>query len=369
MDEIYSGLRGPGFDMTVLATAIANPKVATKDIKHEPMLMTLNYSKGRIFHMTLGHLGPKEDGASLAMRNVSFITLLQRGTEWSATGDVTQTVPDDFPNAYDVSYREPIEGWEDLLDPTLSKFEKFIGVPHDTVKDLPAGTPQSNDVRKGTPLGLHNDPKKIFSTYQKDGTTILSISGEIYGALVTQKDYESYHLQAKFRWLEKKWEPRLQQLRDGGILFHSYGEHGAFWNVWKRSLEFQIEETDNGDFITIGNTIADIPSLPIPKGVRGVYNPSQPYTPFQGYLSASPEPDLPNGNWNTVDLYTLGDQAIFLVNGFVVMSLKNAKNDKGEPLTKGQIQIQSEAAEMEYKDVRIRSISELPSTLKTKARL
>ena len=368
-DELYSNLRGPIGNLKVLATGIANPKFAKADRKHEPVVMVSNYGKGRIFHMTLGHVGKADDENTLSMRNASFTTLLSRGTEWAATGSVTQLVPDDFPNAYATSYRpSAITGWDDLLDAKLSKFEKFIGIPHTTVKDLPLNTFQAEDVRTGIPLGLNNDPKAVFSTYQENGKTILAVSGEIYGSLTTTKNYENYHFQAKYRWLNKKWEPRLQKPRDNGILFHSYGKHGDFWHVWKKSLEFQIQENDNGDFITIGGTSAKVP-YQSKSGQRGIYDPYKPYLEFQGYLSAYPEPDRPNGNWNTIDLYTFGDKAIYVVNDKVVMSLKDAKNHLGEALRRGQIQIQSEAAEIEYKDVRIRDIDKLPPLLKLKSKL
>jgi type 1 glutamine amidotransferase len=96
-DELYATLRGPGRNMKVLATAHSDP--ANKGTGHdEPMLMALAYGKGRVFHTTFGH-----DLA--AMRSVDFITILQRGTEWAATGKVTQKPPADFPTADKVSLR------------------------------------------------------------------------------------------------------------------------------------------------------------------------------------------------------------------------------------------------------------------------
>jgi uncharacterized protein len=97
-DELYARMRGPGTNMTVLATAYSDP--ANKGTgRDEPALMTLSFEKGRIFHTILGH-----DRA--ALNSVGFIVTLQRGTEWAATGKVTQKVPKDFPTASQFTQRD-----------------------------------------------------------------------------------------------------------------------------------------------------------------------------------------------------------------------------------------------------------------------
>jgi type 1 glutamine amidotransferase len=99
-DELYARLRGPGENMEVLVTAYSdkNNKGTGYD---EPQLMALSYGKGRIFHYTPGH-------DAVGMSSVDYVVLLQRGTEWAATGKVTQKVPTDFPTATTVSYRPDI---------------------------------------------------------------------------------------------------------------------------------------------------------------------------------------------------------------------------------------------------------------------
>jgi uncharacterized protein len=96
-DELYDRLRGPAQNVTVLASAWSDPaKRGTGE--HEPILMTVLYGKGRVFHTTLGH-------DEVSMRCAGFIATLQRGAEWAATGRVTQGVPVDFPTDKAVSLR------------------------------------------------------------------------------------------------------------------------------------------------------------------------------------------------------------------------------------------------------------------------
>jgi type 1 glutamine amidotransferase len=97
-DELYAQLCGPAVNLTVLATAYSDPDQKGTG-NHEPMTFAIDYGKGRVFHTALGHM-------DYSMECVGFITTFQRGTEWAATGRVSQKVPEDFPGTEQISARK-----------------------------------------------------------------------------------------------------------------------------------------------------------------------------------------------------------------------------------------------------------------------
>ncbi len=92
-DELYDNMRGPIKNVRLLATAYSKGTRA-----HEPMIWTVSYGKGRVFHTPMGH-------DLTGMRCNGFIATLLRGTEWAATGEVTLSLPSSFPTADKVSAR------------------------------------------------------------------------------------------------------------------------------------------------------------------------------------------------------------------------------------------------------------------------
>jgi len=95
----------PAKNVTVLATATAPTSMPNGTGENEPILMAIAYGKGRVFHDTLGHVGATQKEPIPGMNSVDYIVLLQRGTEWAATGSVTIPVPKDFPTADKTSSR------------------------------------------------------------------------------------------------------------------------------------------------------------------------------------------------------------------------------------------------------------------------
>ncbi|MBK5278637.1 MAG: ThuA domain-containing protein [Bacteroidia bacterium] len=105
-DELYDRLRGPAENLTVLGTAFSDVEKNASFFapypgtgRNEPMIMTLAYGEGRVFHTPLGH-------SDYSMECVGFITIFQRGVEWAASGKVSQELPSDFPSSDKTSQRK-----------------------------------------------------------------------------------------------------------------------------------------------------------------------------------------------------------------------------------------------------------------------
>lgn len=221
------------------------------------------------------------------------------------------------------------------------------------------------------PIGLNNDPRHVFTIVKDNGENIIRISGENWGAISTKEEYENYHLQLQFKWGALLWGQKKGKKKDSGLLYHSVGNYGADYGAWMRSQEFQIEEGNCGDYWGVAGGTADMPA--IKKSVTEyIYNPQGALMVFsqdspQGrHCIKQGDGENPTGQWNTVDLYCHGDTSIHVVNGKVMMILyHNRQLDNGQvlPLTKGKIQVQSEGAEVFYKQIRIRSIDRLPAEL------
>ncbi|MDB5153095.1 MAG: hypothetical protein JWR54_1846 [Mucilaginibacter sp.] len=234
--------------------------------------------------------------------------------------------------------------------------------------------PDLNDAGKpitGKPLGLNNDPRHVFTIVRGDGENIIRISGENWGAISTQKEYENYHLQLQFKWGALSWGQKKGKKKDSGLLYHSVGKYGADYGAWMRSQEFQVEEGNCGDYWGVAGGMADIPVIKKSE-TEYVYSPQGTLTTFsqdskQGrHCIKQGDAENPSGQWNTLDLYCHGDTSIHVVNGKVMMVLyHNIQMDDGKelPLTKGKIQIQSEGAEIYYRQIKIQAIDRLPAEL------
>ena len=165
-DELYSQLRGPAKNMQILATAFADSIAGEGTMRDEPVLMTITYGKGRIFHTVLGHA---DEGGGPAMQCVGFITTLQRGAEWAVTGEVTQKVPWDFPSAAGVVLRP------DFKEMTLEEAFTRIG-GYDIAKSTKYLSYLQNSIRNqaGDEQGLLKLEKMMIKVLKNSEATVES---------------------------------------------------------------------------------------------------------------------------------------------------------------------------------------------------
>jgi len=217
------------------------------------------------------------------------------------------------------------------------------------------------------PIGLNPKGQTVFSVSEQDGKPVLRITGEIYGCVQTREAFSNYHLRLETRWGEKKWAPRLDQPRDSGILYHSVGKFGVdYWRSWALSQEFQVIEHGLGEYWSQATAAMDVRVAP--KASRDDaprWNPAGKWTSFFGednhVLAGSDEERT--GQWNRLELICYQDDCVHIVNGKVVMALANARYRetlKWVPMTGGKLQIQSEAAEVFYRNIEVRPIPAMP---------
>jgi len=233
----------------------------------------------------------------------------------------------------------------------------------------------------GEPVGLNRDPDGVFTVVTVDGAPAIRVSGRDFGGFSTVGEYANYHLRLQFKWGTDKYAPKDRAVRDSGVLYHAVGPHAGEWFFWMRSVEFQVQEHDCGDFWGPGGTGATVRTrhsvvtrIDDGKSVERdlyVFDPAGELrefrrdTPLPGHCSKWPDGEYPTGEWNTLDLYCYDDTSMHVVNGVLTMVLQNLcqPDDHGGviPLTKGKIQIQSEGAEVFYRKIEIRPIDRLPA--------
>lgn len=264
-----------------------------------------------------------------------------------------------------VSFKET---WKDLLNKDLSKWEMYLSFRHkDGYKGEAVLDENGEEVK---PVGYNNNVNQVFSIQEENGRPVLRISGEIYGCVFTKEEFQNYHLKLKVKWGNKKWIPRLNEDKDSGILYHSQGACGVdYWRSWMLSQEFQIIEKSTGDYWCIANSRINIQASKEEGKETFIYNRKGHVQPFGfgtengNFCQAGGDHEMKNGEWNTLELITYGDKSLHIVNGHVVMALSGSAyvDEKGtHPLTKGKIQLQSEAAEVFFKEIQIRQINQLP---------
>lgn len=215
--------------------------------------------------------------------------------------------------------------------------------------------------------GRNIDPKKVFTV--NDG--LIRISGEEWGCITTNKEYENYKLVVEFKWGGQTFAPRLDKARDSGVLLHSKGMDGGSSGTWMHSIECQIIEGGTGDFIVVGDGSEQF-ALTSPvafekQGGAYVFQPGgDPVTIHSGRINwfgrdanwqdakgfrGEKDIEKPVGEWNRIDCIVEGGEFSIYLNGKLVNHAIHVKP------TKGRIQIQSEGAEIFVRKIELIPLS------------
>lgn len=164
---------------------------------------------------------------------------------------------------------------------------------------------------------------------------MIHVSGQKFGYIATEESYSNFHLTLEFKWGVKKYPPRENEKRDAGILYNGDIYDGD--KVWPRSLECQIQEGDCGDIWLIDSAFV-IHADTMTK--------RQPYH----RVIKSADGEKPTGEWNKVEVIVRNGDITYLVNGQVVNKAKNPYP------TAGRIMLQSEGAEIYYRNVELKKL-------------
>ena len=213
--------------------------------------------------------------------------------------------------------------------------------------------------------GRDSDTNKVFTA---EGRT-LKVSGKVMGCVTTRKAYRDYRLSLEYRYVDNDVQLNKKDARDGGILFHSTGEDGVFWDVWMNSFECNIIQGATGDLIVVG----DEKRKPGVYRCKGRVDPAtkgkenQRWSPdgevveivnlgrirrpdvnpeWKNLMSEPLSPnEKPIGEWNKVEVVCNGDKAEFYFNG-----MKTGEYWDISP-SYGRIQLQSEGFGIEYRNI------------------
>jgi hypothetical protein len=242
--------------------------------------------------------------------------------------------------------KEPV--WQSLFNgQNLDNWDKYIGTPlkgKDSIFKLAT-------------------PENVFTLMDVNGEKLIRISGTVNGSLATKEPFGNYHLKLVY-----KWGDSVYTVRNSGLLYHSFGDFGAAFGTWMTNIECQLMHGSLGDTYLMNNTVCESAAQKTDSTGRFFFTPGAESLKFGEGLNGrsvkkQQDAEKPLGEWNTVELYSLGETSVHVVNGITVMVNHKTgimENGATKPLTSGKIQLQSEGGELFVKSIEICPIDKLP---------
>lgn len=180
---------------------------------------------------------------------------------------------------------------------------------------------------------MDNNPDAINPFIVRENM-IVSL-GEPRGHLITDSIYQDYKLEIDYRF---PGEPG-----NCGVLVHASTPR-ALYNMFPKSMEVQMEHTNAGDFWCIVEDV-EVPNMEARRGLKENWGTTE--GKGRRILKLTDNSEAPLGQWNTMVIECRGNTIKVWVNGDLV--------NEGFNLTanKGQIGLQAEGAEVEFKKIEI----------------
>lgn len=202
---------------------------------------------------------------------------------------------------------------------------------------------------------------------------MIHVSGEGMGYIATEGTYENYHLSVEYKWGKRTDGSKF--VRNSGILLHAVGPAGNARDTWMSSIEVQLAQGCEGDFIPIRGRDANGEVIPVSftaKSIQGAdgrprWNSagnSQTFTDsqlwwnnhqvgFQELRDTRGDHDVasPLGEWTLVECICRADQITVKINGKIVNQCFNVYP------AAGHILLENEQNEIYFRNLMIRPLS------------
>lgn len=258
-------------------------------------------------------------------------------------------------------------------------FKHYLGIPDASIPNLDLKKDSLGNYLEG--FGL-KDPLHVYSISQVDDEHVIRLSGQIVGGLILKDSLANYHLRLKFKWGDVKWEWMKGRPKDGGILYHQRPRirhelqihEGDVGSYWAKHVQLDIPAR-------LTNQLPEAITLARPylqeyvstlRDTMLQFDPEAPLHHFEGknewqIVLANPYNERPHGEWNTLEVICWQNHAVHLVNGQINLVLLNSfyeEEGQVKPLIDGRLTLQSEGAEVFFKDIYYKEVRETPEVLK-----
>jgi eukaryotic-like serine/threonine-protein kinase len=195
------------------------------------------------------------------------------------------------------------------------------------------------------------DPGGVFSVVETDGGPVIRANGDRLGGLTTLGEYENYHLRFEYRWETPKGQ------HNSGVAYHATGPHGQGFRGLMKAHEMEIYPPNTGGYYrSADHRLCDVAEL---RDGR-----LEPTSPAGLTVRARKNCEHQFGLWNQMELVCVGDSALHIVNGFVVLALTHSREPTPTsevPLTRGRLQLQSYKGGIYFRRIQIRPVTEIPA--------